>query len=82
MRIKTNIAVSDSGFIFNPDTGESFTVNPIGALIIAHLKEGKEDQDISNKIRETYNVEFTTFEKDFDDFIGLLKNYSLVENGD
>jgi len=41
MRIKDNIAVSASGLIFNPDTGESFTVNPMGAEIISKLKEGK-----------------------------------------
>ena len=33
MNIKKNVAVSDSGMIFNPDTGETFTVNPIGADI-------------------------------------------------
>ena len=27
MNLKKNIAVSDSGFIFNPDTGESFTAS-------------------------------------------------------
>ena len=82
MRIKTNIAVSDSGFIFNPDTGESFTVNPTGALIINELKEGKNNNEIGEKIRETFKVEFITLEQDYDDFIGLLRNYSLVDDDD
>ena len=82
MRIKTNIAVSDSGFIFNPDTGESFTVNPTGALIINELKEGKDNKEIAEKVRETFKVDFVTFEQDYDDFIGLLRNYSLVDNDD
>ena len=80
MKIKPNIAVSDSGFVFNPDTGESFTVNPIGVDIINLLKESKNASDISSQIRLKYIVEQPTFEKDFDDFIGLLRNYSLVEN--
>ena len=82
MRIKTNIAVSDSGFIFNPDTGESFTVNPTGALIINELKEGKDNKEIGEKIRDTFKVEFITLEQDYDDFIGLLRNYSLVDDDD
>jgi len=41
MNIKKNIALSDSGFIFNPSTGESFSMNPIGLEIITMLKEGK-----------------------------------------
>ena len=39
MKIKKDIAVSDSGFIFNPATGESFNVNVTGAAIINHLKK-------------------------------------------
>ena len=33
MKIKTNIALSDSGFLFNPSTGDSYSVNPIGQEI-------------------------------------------------
>jgi len=80
MKIKPNIAVSDSGFVFNPDTGESFTVNPIGVEIINLLKESNNTSEISNQIRLKYTVEQPTFEKDFDDFIGLMRNYSLIEN--
>jgi hypothetical protein len=80
MKIKPNIAVSDSGFVFNPDTGESFTVNPIGVEIINLLKDSKETSEISNQVRLKYTVDQPTFEKDFDDFIGLMRNYSLIEN--
>ena len=81
MSIKKNIAVSASGLIFNPDTGESFTVNPMGAKIINDLKDGKDQEQIVREILMNYFVEKNTFEKDFEDFVGLLKNYSLIENG-
>jgi hypothetical protein len=80
MQIKRNIAVSASGLIFNPDTGESFTVNPMGAEIINQLKEGKNQDEIVTETVEKDFVEKNTFEKDFEDFIGLLRNYLLVEN--
>jgi hypothetical protein len=41
MRIKKNIAISESGFIFNPAVGDSYSTNPIGAEIIKMLKESK-----------------------------------------
>ena len=44
MKLKKNIAISDSGFLFNPSTGDSYSVNPIGTEIIELLKEGKEDE--------------------------------------
>ncbi len=82
MNIKKNIAVSDAGMIFNPETGETFTVNPIGAEIISAVKEGHSPESITKTITEKYNVEPTTFEKDYEDFIGLLRNFSLLEEDD
>ncbi|MCF8366361.1 MAG: PqqD family protein [Bacteroidales bacterium] len=78
MKIKSNIAVSDSGFIFNPDTGESFTVNPLGASIISYIKEGKSVKDITGELRQVYEIDVNTLEKDTEDFLGLLKNFSLL----
>lgn len=80
MNIKSNIAVSASGLIFNPDTGESFTVNPMGAEIINYLKSGNSKQEIETKVLNKYNIDRSSFEKDLEDFTALLQNYSLVEN--
>lgn len=80
MKIKSNIAVSDSGFIFNPDTGESYTVNPIGASIINMLKDDKTNDEITSALQDKYKVEANTLEKDFEDFVGILRNYSLIED--
>jgi uncharacterized Ntn-hydrolase superfamily protein len=82
MNIKKNIAVSASGLIFNPDTGESYTVNPMGAEIIALLKDGLAQQEVISRIIEKYNTDRAACEKDFEDFAGLLKNYQLVEEGE
>lgn len=78
MKFKSNVAVSDSGFIFNPDTGESYTVNPIGVEIIQMLQNGKTYEGILHALFEEFNVENNTLEKDIDDFLGLLRNYSLI----
>jgi len=82
MKIKKNIAVSDAGMIFNPDTGETFTVNPIGVEIINAIKEGSTMEDLRKIVTQRYNVDDSTFEKDYDDFVGLLRNFSLLEEDD
>jgi methyltransferase-like protein len=79
MRIKKNIALSDSGFIFNPSTGESFSVNPIGAEILKMLKEGKEKEDIKKVVLEKYQTDDATFERDYYDFVNILNHYLLTE---
>ncbi|MBC8319799.1 MAG: PqqD family protein [Bacteroidetes bacterium] len=80
MNINKNIAVSDSGFVFNPTTGESYTVNPIGVEIIEMLKQEKSINEINQVLIGRYNADIVTIDKDVSDFINLLKLYSLIEN--
>ncbi len=79
MKIKKNIAISDSGFIFNPSTGESFTVNPIGVEIITLLKEEKDKNAIKQQILGKYQAEDSAFEKDYYDFINMLTHFHITE---
>ncbi|MCP4121443.1 MAG: PqqD family protein [Bacteroidetes bacterium] len=79
MRIKKNVALSDSGFLFNPATGDSFSVNPIGQEIIKMIQEGKENQSIIDTIVEEYMIDGNTVEKDLYDFNKMLISYKLSE---
>lgn len=80
MKIKKNVATSESGYVFNPSTGESFSINPLGIEIFNLLKENRPFDEISKIILNKYNTDKDTFEKDFNDFTGLLKQYLLIEN--
>jgi hypothetical protein len=80
MKIHSNLAVSDSGFIFNPSNGDSFSTNVVGADIIRLLKLGKSLTDIKKDISVKYDVEPTVFEKDYEDFISQLQDHFLVNN--
>lgn len=82
MKIKKNIALSDSGFVFNPGTGESFSVNPVGAEILQMIKEKKDKDQIKTLLLKKYNVDESVFERDLDDFINMMKHHHLLENGD
>lgn len=79
MKIKKNIALSDSGFIFNPSTGDSYSINPIGNKIIQLMKEEKTDDDIIQLITEDYMIDKDTVEKDLYDFKNMLKSYKLMD---
>jgi hypothetical protein len=79
MHIKKNIAISESGFVFNPSTGDSFSTNPIGLEIIKLLKEGKTRDEIKTGILKTYATEESAFEKDFYDFLIMLQTIKILE---
>ena len=79
MRLKKNIATSESGFIFHPGTGDSFSANPIAAAIILQLKDGLPTSDIKKSILEKYDVPANMLEKDWDDFTAQLKEANLLD---
>lgn len=78
MKLNANIAISDSGFIFNPTTGESFTVNLSGLEILMAIKEGKSFKEISAQFLHKYSIDAATVEKDFFDFIHFLTQYKFI----
>ena len=80
MDIRKNIAVSENGFIFNPLTGDSFSVNQTGVFILRKMKEGDSNEDIMKALQAEYELDTYTAEKDLYDFLSLLKSYQLTEN--
>lgn len=79
MSIKSNIAISDSGFLFDANTGDSYTVNKTGQVILSMIKEGADTEEIAQKIMEEYDVEKSTLMHYIDDFVNMLKRYELFE---
>lgn len=80
MQINKNIAISDSGFIFNPSTGDSFSTNQVGMEIIRLLKENKSKEELIQEVVSKFNVDAATVEKDLADFSLMLNNYQLTVN--
>jgi len=80
MPLKKNLATSDAGFIFNPSTGDSFSANPVAAEMIAMLREGKSGEEIKKKLLESYDVEKSTLDKDFDDLMMQLRDNNLLDS--
>ena len=79
MKLKTNIATSENGFIFNPTTGDSFTSNAIAAEILTHMKAGEIEAEIKRKILDRYEVESSQLERDWDDYMLQLKEANLLD---
>lgn len=79
MRINKNVALSDSGFVFNPSTGDSFSTNPIGLEIIKLLKEGKDVEYVKATLLKTYAIDESTIERDCYDFLNMLMKFKLTE---
>jgi hypothetical protein len=79
MLIKENIALSENGFVFNPSTGDSFTMNNTGKEVIMMIKEGKDLSRITDFMAEKYDVDRSTLERYLADFLNDLNVYNLLE---
>ena len=80
MNVKKNLALSDTGFVFNPSTGDSFSVNPIGLEILRLLKDQNSEEEIKKHLLQTYQIDAETIEKDYYDFVKGLEQHKLTEN--
>ena len=79
MLIKGNIALSENGFVFNPATGDSFTLNNTGKEVLMLIKEGKSINQITDLMSEKYDVDKITLERYLTDFVNDLSVNNLLE---
>jgi hypothetical protein len=80
IRIKENIAVSGSGFLFDPNTGESFLLNKTGREIFIQLSENSSRSQLENFLLEKYDVDPGQLSRYLDDFFLMLKRFELTED--
>lgn len=80
-KLARNLAISESGFLFLPTTGETFTVNETGRSIMRAMQNGKTEAEIPQLIADEFDIDRTTAERDVRDFMAQLKQHKLL-NGD
>jgi len=80
MKIRENLAVSDNGFVFDPETGESFTVNEVGVSIIKQLQNNSDHDELIQVLEEEYEIDRLTLEKSISDFMTMMQEFKLTEN--
>ncbi len=78
MRSCSKLALNDEGFAFDPTTGDSFTLNETGVVILKRLREGKGNCEIARTLAEEYEVTPEDAESDVADFLARLRSFGLV----
>ena len=79
MLIKGNIALSENGFVFNPSTGDSFTLNITGKEVLLLIKDGKSISQITELMCEKYDIDRISLERYLTDFMNDLIINNLTE---
>ena len=67
------LALSESGFIFDPVTGNSFTVNHTGLALLQLIQQTLDVGQITKRLQTEFVIDATIAERDTSEFAGLLK---------
>jgi PqqD family protein of HPr-rel-A system len=75
-----DLALSDSGFVFDPMTGHTFTVNASGLSILHWLKEGVDLAEIPHRLGDQFELgEGEDPARDVQDFLMQLRECGFVK---
>ena len=78
-QLKKSVAISNSGFLFDSETGESYSLNTSGSHFLESLKAGKTREEIKHDSLSLFGISEKVFEKDFFDFVSVLLSHQLIE---
>lgn len=76
-----DLAVSDSGFIFNPSSGATFTVNLTGLAIVNALREGLVVDEVVARLAERFSLTPASLRDEVRDFVHALAQHGLAPEG-
>ena len=77
--LKTEITLTQSGFLFDHNTGLTYSLNPTGLFIFQQLQEGQEPEDLLKNILGRFFIDEDTARKDLYDYFRQLREMGLVE---
>ncbi|OQY37934.1 MAG: hypothetical protein B6226_04425 [Candidatus Cloacimonetes bacterium 4572_65] len=80
MRIEKlhNLAINQSGFIFDPSTGYSYNANETAIDIVEQFIDGKSREEVIVYLMNNYDVTKDDAVSDVEYFVRVLENYNLV----
>ncbi|MEK8022227.1 MAG: PqqD family protein [Candidatus Hydrogenedentota bacterium] len=73
------LALSDTGFLFDPITGHMYTLNRTGSEILKWLRDGIPEHFLPGRIAELFDVTEDEAERDCAAFLKLLHEFRLLE---
>lgn len=72
------LALSESGFVFDPASGQSFTVNETGLALLRMLQKSASTEQILDQLGQAYNGDRSEMARDLEDFIAALSEQLVL----
>ncbi|MCA9546763.1 MAG: PqqD family protein [Myxococcales bacterium] len=75
-----NLAVSPTGFVFDPRTGATFSVNPSGRALLEGIRDGLSLDALVDKLADDFEAAGADLRRDAMEFARSLKDQGLLPN--
>ncbi|MBF0448818.1 MAG: PqqD family protein [Magnetococcales bacterium] len=72
------LAVNEEGFVFDPQTGESFTVNGTGRVLLMALIAQQSEEGIVGELVHRFGLKIQEAQADLRDFVEHLRFLRLL----
>ena len=69
------LAISESGFVFDPVSGHNFTVNDTGLVILRRLQQSQDFARLLQELQQDFQADPNEIERDVMEFIGMLREF-------
>jgi hypothetical protein len=74
------LAISASGFVFDPLTGATFTLNATGRALVEGLRDGLGLDDLIDRLKERFDADHADLHRDVLEFVRALQEQALLPN--
>lgn len=78
--LKPGLILGDQGSLFDPETGDTFTMNETGLLLLQKMQAGWDIETIFEEIQHEYKLDRSDFNRMALDFKAMLKSFQLLQN--
>jgi hypothetical protein len=77
-KLNDNVAINDSGVLFNIQSGDSFLINDFGRIILDQIRKDLSLEELKDFVLLNYEVEKETMEEQLEEFIAYMLRQQLI----
>lgn len=81
MKVKKGVVIQKMGdtyVAYNNQTSTLHELNEVGFLILSEIEKGRHKKEIIKKIIDNFRVSKAQAERDFEEFVDVLKKKDLI----
>lgn len=73
-----NLAISGSGFVFDPLDGSTYSANRPAAVLIDALKAGRDRSGLIAELADSFKIGTADLDRDLDDFLLQMRQLGIL----